>query len=767
MIETQYTWIKETPADAKAVAQLVEELGLPTVVAEFLVRRGYQSPTAAKHYLQPSLDALYAPDQMTDMDKAVKRIMTALERDEHIVVYGDYDVDGMTSTAIMTWALELLGADVEYFVPDRQKEGYGPNLAAYQRLAAKGMQLLITVDNGVTGHDEVAWLQDQQIDTIITDHHVLPAQLPDAYALLHPQNPRGAYPFTGLSGAGVAFKLASALLEAPADEVLDLAALGAVADVMPLIDENRDLVSLGLEAMRLAPRPGIAALLAKAGVDQADIDETTIGFTLAPRLNAIGRLADPMLGVKLLLTEDAKTAKDLAEQVEDLNQERKAVVAEIVTVAEEQARQQDGQVLVLAGHDWHEGVLGIVASHLVETYHKPTLVLNIDHGQAKGSGRSVLDFNLIEALREHQELFTALGGHAGAAGMTLPEENLEGLRQALQTAAHDQGLDLTQKPTLEIAAQVSAADFNAQNYEYLRALAPFGEGNPEPLFEVAVSAVVNPKTMTEGKHIRFTAETAAGSLPVVGFGQGRLFEDLRGQLSDLRIVGKMSANTFRGQTAYQLFLVDSQAQGLTLLDWRTSKLTVQTLAQPATYLFFNQRLYERLKDQIGAQGQAIWIDDAYNYTHLGTVALVDLPESLDQLQTLLQVVPAQRLAPIFYTASPRYLQKIPTKQDYAKVYRFVQSFKNVDLHGQFKAVAAHLGMDVSMLKLIFQVFLEANFVTIENGFLNSNPAPASVNLEATKAFQQFMVQRELEAKLIYSSTSELEALLNNLSKREN
>lgn len=767
MIEAHNTWTKEAPVDSKQVTQLVEALGLPTAVAQFLVRRGYQTPAAAQHYLQPSIAALYDPNQMTGMQTAVDRIMTALDQNEHIVVYGDYDVDGMTSTAIMTWALELLGADVEYFVPDRQKEGYGPNLAAYQRLAAEGMQLLITVDNGITGVDEVAWLKEQHIDTIITDHHALPAQLPEAYAILHPQNPAGPYPFTGLSGAGVAFKLASALLEAPADEVLDLAALGAVADVMPLVDENRDLVALGLEAMRAAPRPGVAALLSQAGISQSEVDETSIGFGLAPRLNAIGRLANPMLGVQLLLTEDEDEAQSLAEQVETLNTERKTLVADILQAAKEQANQQESQVLVLAGHGWHEGVLGIVASHIVETYRKPTLVLNIDQGKAKGSGRSVAGFDLIAALRQHQELFTAVGGHAGAAGMTLPEENLEGLRQALQSAAQDQALDLTQKPTLQIADQLSAVDFNAQNYSYLRALAPFGEGNPEPLFEVALSAVLNPKTMTEGKHIRFTGQTQTGTLPVVGFGQGDLYDDLRGQLTDLRVVGKMSANTYRGQTTYQLLLVDSQAQGLTLLDWRTSKLTQQSLVQPASYVFFNQRLYNQLKDRVGSEGQAIWIDDAYNYTQLGTLALVDLPESIGQLQTLLQVVPAKRLAPIFYTPTSVYLQKIPSKNDYAKVYRFVQSFKNVDLKGQFKMVAAHLEMDVSMLKLIFKVFLEVNFVTIENGFLNSNPTPAPVDLEATKAFKQFMVQRELEAKLIYSSTGELEALLNKLSKQEN
>lgn len=767
MISPHYQWDFPAVANEAAAKEIAETFGVSELVAKILVNRGYDTVETANAFLRPSVEGLYDPFLLHDMDVAISRIMVAIDNGEKIVVYGDYDVDGITSTAIMTWALELMGADVSYYVPNRFKDGYGPNLAQYQRLAGEGMQLLITVDNGVSGRDEVAWLMNNGVDVIVTDHHEMPTELPEAVAVVHPRHPDGAYPFGGLSGAGVAFKVASALLEEPADEVMDLAALGVVADVMELVDENRAIVAMGLANLKEDPRLGLAALLQAAGTNKSDIDSMTIGFTIGPRLNALGRLADATDGVRLLLADDPEEASALAGQIETLNRERQELVATISDEALAQAQTLTADpVLVIADQGWHEGVLGIVASKVVEATGKPAIVLNDEDGQMKGSGRSVPAFDLFVGLDGHRDLLTSFGGHASAAGMTIPTANLQAVRDVLRTEADVQGLTDAGLPEICIAAEVTAKDFSAQNYEQLQVLAPFGEGNPEPLFAVTLNGVQNVKTMSEGKHLRFTASTQMGSLPVIAFGRGPLAEDLAGRFESIKIVGTMSENRFRGDVTYQMMLKDIEAAGSSLLDWRTTRLTRQTLAEPASYIFFNKKHYDQLGPTIQAPSEAIYWEDAFNRTSVGTMAFVDMPDKLSQLADLLKFVPAGRLAPIFYTKSPKYLQKMPSKADFAKVYKFARSFSDVSLRTQYDAIVSHLQIDRNMLTLILQVFSDAKFVIINDGVLNAVPAPQQVVLEEMPSYQRFVAQRELEQQLIYSSTSELETLLTNLSKQE-
>ena len=767
MINSRYQWHFPEVSNQKAIKTLSETFGITELIAKILVNRGYDTVEAANAFLRPELSGLHDPFLLHDMDKAIERLMQAIDSGQKIIVYGDYDVDGMTSTAIMTWALELMGANVDYFVPSRFSDGYGPNLANYQKLAAEGMQLLVTVDNGVSGKDEIAWLMAQGIDVIVTDHHELPEELPVATAIVHPRHPEGSYPFGGLSGAGVAFKVVSALLEEPADEVLDLAALGTVADVMSLTDENRIIVKQGLESLKLDPRPGVAALLAAAGTQLSDIDSSTIGFTIAPRLNALGRLENATTGVQLLLMDEPEEAKPLADHVNALNQERQQLVTKITTAAQEQATQlSEDPVLVVAGENWHEGVLGIVASKLVEQTGKPTIVLNVNGDEMKGSGRSVAAFDLFTALDGHRDLMTTFGGHASAAGMTVPTNNLTALRAALRDEAAQQQLATAQKADMQIATTVTAADFTKENFDNLQVLAPFGEGNPEPLFMLDLRGVNQVKTMSEGKHLRFIAQTDTDQLPVVAFGWGNQASALAGHFSSLQIVGTMSQNSYRGNISYQLMLRDMSAKGAAILDWRTSHLTKQTFSKPVTYVFFKEKHLQQLAAYIDPAAQALMWQDALQMSNIQTMVLVDLPDSLDQLQTLLQTSTPGRLAPMFYVQSPVYLQKVPSKQVFSNVYKFVLSFKDINLQTQFDAMVKHLKISNMTLKLILKVFLEAKFVTIDNGVLNAVPNPTPMKLTQTQTFQRFMAQRDLEQQLIYSTTAELETLLMKLSKQE-
>lgn len=767
MINSRYQWCFPEVSNQKAIKTLSETFGITELIAKILVNRGYDTVEAANAFLRPELSGLHDPFLLHDMDKAIERLMQAIDSGQKIIVYGDYDVDGMTSTAIMTWALELMGANVDYFVPSRFSDGYGPNLANYQKLAAEGMQLLVTVDNGVSGKDEIAWLMAQGIDVIVTDHHELPEELPVATAIVHPRHPEGSYPFGGLSGAGVAFKVVSALLEEPADEVLDLAALGTVADVMSLTDENRIIVKQGLESLKLDPRPGVAALLAAAGTQLSDIDSSTIGFTIAPRLNALGRLENATTGVQLLLMDEPEEAKPLADHVNALNQERQQLVTKITTAAQEQAAQlSEDPVLVVAGENWHEGVLGIVASKLVEQTGKPTIVLNVNGDEMKGSGRSVAAFDLFTALAGHRDLMTTFGGHASAAGMTVPTNNLTALRAALRDEAAQQQLATAQKADMQIATTVTAADFTKENFDNLQVLAPFGEGNPEPLFMLDLRGVNQVKTMSEGKHLRFIAQTDTDQLPVVAFGWGNQASALAGHFSSLQIVGTMSQNSYRGNISYQLMLRDMSAKGAAILDWRTSHLTKQTFSKPVTYVFFKEKHLQQLAAYVDPAAQALMWQDALQMSNIQTMVLVDLPDSLDQLQTLLQTSIPGRLAPMFYVQSPVYLQKVPSKQVFSNVYKFVLSFKDINLQTQYDAMVKHLKISNMTLKLILKVFLEAKFVTIDNGVLNAVPNPTPMKLTQTQTFQRFMAQRDLEQQLIYSTTAELETLLMKLSKQE-
>ena len=767
MINSRYQWHFPEVSNQKAIKTLSETFGITELIAKILVNRGYDTVEAANAFLRPELSGLHDPFLLHDMDKAIERLMQAIDSGQKIIVYGDYDVDGMTSTAIMTWALELMGANVDYFVPSRFSDGYGPNLANYQKLAAEGMQLLVTVDNGVSGKDEIAWLMAQGIDVIVTDHHELPEELPVATAIVHPRHPEGSYPFGGLSGAGVAFKVVSALLEEPADEVLDLAALGTVADVMSLTDENRIIVKQGLESLKLDPRPGVAALLAAAGTQLSDIDSSTIGFTIAPRLNALGRLENATTGVQLLLMDELEEAKPLADHVNALNQERQQLVTKITTAAQEQAAQlSEDPVLVVAGENWHEGVLGIVASKLVEQTGKPTIVLNVNGDEMKGSGRSVAAFDLFTALAGHRDLMTTFGGHASAAGMTVPTNNLTALRAALRDEAAQQQLATAQKADMQIATTVTAADFTKENFDNLQVLAPFGEGNPEPLFMLDLRGVNQVKTMSEGKHLRFIAQTDTDQLPVVAFGWGNQASALAGHFSSLQIVGTMSQNSYRGNVSYQLMLRDMSAKGAAILDWRTSHLTKQTFSKPVTYVFFKEKHLQQLAAYVDPAAQALMWQDALQMSNIQTMVLVDLPDSLDQLQTLLQTSIPGRLAPMFYVQSPVYLQKVPSKQVFSNVYKFVLSFKDINLQTQYDAMVKHLKISNMTLKLILKVFLEAKFVTIDNGVLNAVPNPTPMKLTQTQTFQRFMAQRDLEQQLIYSTTAELETLLMKLSKQE-
>jgi single-stranded-DNA-specific exonuclease len=524
--ETIHAYKAEPFSYAEARA-LSEELGLSEPVAITLVRRGYRTPDEAKAFLDA--DESHAPGEFNSMAAVRQRVLEAVEAGKRITVHGDFDVDGVCATTILVGCLRGLGAECDWLIPDRIADGYGLSAPNVERLAERGTELLITVDCGITAVEEVALARELGMDVIVTDHHQPGSSLPDC-PILHPS--LDGYPFSDLCGTAVAWKLSLALREGSGPDSsladLDLVALATVADVVPLVGENRSLVRRGLAEVRRARRPGIRALLAAARCEPTQLDEGDLAFRLAPRINAAGRLYRADAGVELFLTDDEARAAEIASELSRANSERRATEREVDTAAEAARRELPDELreapgLVLAGEGWHPGVIGIVASRLVERHHRPVVVISLDgEGGGRGSGRSIPGFDLLAALEACSEHLSGFGGHRAAAGLELRAESLDAFRAAF--AAHATSVlepeDL--RRTERIDAMVGGAGLGLDLAEELERLAPFGMGNPGVRLLVPAAQVRDVRAMGEGKHARFSLHSGAHRALGVVFGRARL-----------------------------------------------------------------------------------------------------------------------------------------------------------------------------------------------------------------------------------------------------
>ncbi len=518
-------WKLKQPAPDKAAA-LRAALGAPELVCAVLAARGF-SPEEARRFCTEG-EALSDPMRMAGMEAAVARIHRALDDGERIVVFGDYDVDGVTATALLYTYLDAAGADVYYKLPSREDEGYGLSEEAVRMMAGKGVTLIITVDNGVSAAGPIALAKELGVDVVVTDHHLPPPQLPQAAAIVDPQLPGDESPCKSLSGAGVAFKLAAALDGgSPADMLPfygDLAALGTVADVMQLQGENRTLVKAGLAVLQETDRPGLAALIKTCGLEGKTLTAENVSFGLAPRLNAAGRMDDATDALRLLLCEDEEEAEQMAAALEEQNAARQKAEQEIAEAVEAAVEADPSylsdRVLVVWGEGWHQGVIGIVASRVMERCGKPTIIVSVDaNGEGKGSGRSMEGLPLYDAIAACGELLIRFGGHALAAGLSIAKENLPAFRRAVNAWAARE-VPVFTPPPLEVDAPVQLGTLTPENVAALDMLAPFGSGNPAPLF-LAKDAVVDgvyPAGST-GKHSRLRLRQGGAGMYAVLFGQ--------------------------------------------------------------------------------------------------------------------------------------------------------------------------------------------------------------------------------------------------------
>ena len=548
--------LKVTPYAFAAAAQLATELGCSHVVAQVLVRRGLGEPGAARAFLaageQHSLGA------WPGLAATAWRVLEHVERGSRITIHGDYDVDGVCSTAILVRALRTLGADVDWYLPSRIDDGYGLARATVEKLAARGTNLLITVDCAVTAVEEVALARALGMDVVVTDHHAPRADglLPDA-PLVHPRV--NGYPCADLCAAGVAHKLAQALLNgagedpALADEDLDLVALATVADVVPLQGENRRLVREGLRTLASTRKVGLRALMDVARVDPSGLDEAAIGFRLGPRLNAAGRLYRADAGLELLLTEDRDRAKAVAKELDSVNAERRDVETRIRFEAEALvAEHPEGRALVLAAEGWHPGVIGIVASRIVERHHRPAILIALDGDEGSGSGRSIKAFDLLGGLHASAGHLLRYGGHKAAAGLTIARDEVEAFRAAFVAHADAVLTDEDLVPEVRIDAVAQGDALSLDLAEELQQLAPFGMGNPNVSLLVPAATMSDPRAIGEGRHVSFTLEAGGARSRCVAFGAGDALPVDAGEPADAAV--RLEIDRWNGSVSPKLVL---------------------------------------------------------------------------------------------------------------------------------------------------------------------------------------------------------------------
>ena len=557
---TAKEWVfPKNEADGETVRRLCGAFGLPEAVARVMVNRGLDRVEDARRFLTKDTGCLHDPLAMADMDKAAARIRAAIENGEKITVYGDYDVDGITATALMVRYLRGRGAVADAYIPDRQTEGYGINRGALDKIAAGGTKLVVTVDTGITAVDEAEYAGELGLDMIITDHHECKETLPSAAAVVNPKRPDCPYPFKELAGVGVAFKLVCALdggYGAVLESYGDIVALGTIADVVSLTDENRAIVDYGIKKMNTAPNPGLGAVMNIVSVSKWN-SSAVVSYSVAPRLNAAGRMSSAMTGVELLLTEDAGKAGELALFLDEENRRRQQEESVIFAEAAEMINRQDcfgKKVIVLAKRGWHHGIIGVVASRICDKFNKTCILISVEDGRCKSSGRSVEGFNLFEALSRCGDILEKFGGHAYAAGFSIAEENIPELDRRLNEYA-DEIFEREPAPRLYIDAEIDISDLNLDTVRKTEVLCPYGAGNKTPVFALSEMRISDLRLLSGGRHCRLLCEKEGLRVEAIAFGMGGIANEYGiGDIVDL--AGEMNINYYNGTERVQLVLAD-------------------------------------------------------------------------------------------------------------------------------------------------------------------------------------------------------------------
>lgn len=552
------------------VDRLAKEAGISKLLARIFLSRGVDDPDYIKDFLNPTLDKLNDPFELRDMEKAADRIIKALHNNEKILIYGDYDVDGVTSTSILYDFFSKHNADVCYYIPDRLNEGYGISMVTAEKISDMDIDLIITVDCGITAFEEVKYITDKNIDIIITDHHECRESVPDACAVVNPHRLDCTYSFKELAGVGVAYKLLEALakkmgIQGIERRYLDLVALGTVADVVPLLGENRIIVKYGLSMIEKTSNIGLRSLIKVAGAENREINSFLLSFILAPRINAAGRIGDASRAVRLLTTDDEEEALKIAKELDEQNIYRKqnelAILEEAVNTIETDINLSKEKVIVVAGEGWHHGIIGIVSSKITEKYYRPSILISIDGDAAKGSARSIEGFNLFKALTHCEGILEKYGGHEQAAGLALKPENIDEFRRMINEYADSVLGEDDLVPRMKIDVSITGEDMTIDNCKELKLLAPFGEGNPLPVLRYDNLKVGQIRSVgQDSKHAKIRFDDNGAVIDGIFFNSGDLVE-CYGEADFVDVVCSMEVNSWNGRENVQLNIKDIRPAG--------------------------------------------------------------------------------------------------------------------------------------------------------------------------------------------------------------
>ncbi|MDN4088808.1 single-stranded-DNA-specific exonuclease RecJ [Paenibacillus polymyxa] len=795
MLHSQYRW-KTPEVNLEAAQPLTEELGISPLLSRLLVNRGVTTAGEANRFLYGSVDDVHDPFLLLGMKEAVPRIRQALERGEHILIYGDYDADGVSSTSLMIQLMRFLKASYDIYIPHRSNEGYGLHNHALDWAHQQGVTLVITVDTGISAVEQIAYATSLGIDVIVTDHHEPPAVLPEAYTLINPKLPDCPYPFKGLAGVGVALKLAQALLSEVPEEWFEIAAIGTVADLMPLHGENRTIVRRGIQSMRNTAFPGIRALLHVAGVEISTVTSVNIAFALAPRINASGRLDHAGRAVSLLTTEKEEEADQLAHALDLLNRERQQVVEHIVEQAEQQlaSKLNEGKlpsVIVLAGEGWNVGVVGIVASKLLDRYYRPTIILGIDAetGMCKGSARSIPALDIYSALTDCHELMEHFGGHPSAAGMTLSRDNLELFEERLNCYA---GSILTPEDFIPIAEADMVCrldEVSLQVVEELELLQPFGMGNPSPRFILQGLQLREARKMgREKNHVKLLLEQNGLSLDAIAFRRGDLADFLQ-QQTDIDLLGELSINEWNGKRSLQLMMQDIRVQAPQIFDYRGVSDPLAELERGLR--IFHPSLEERKNDvavlihpssqlrtssSVGAE--SLWLydkdgsvtpsDGRKDTQHsVKSLFVLEPPDTPEQFHALWSTFENVENVFLLHSISERGGRLVsPDRELFKRIYIVLSRMGTqlIDEKAMLPALSRQCSCSVRMLSKVLDIFEDLEFLTRTDGQFRFVSNPPKRDLTASPRYQELYNMAEMERYLLDADTTQMTSWIMSLMK---
>ncbi|SDH57394.1 exonuclease RecJ [Alteribacillus persepolensis] len=764
--KTRWDW---TEICSETWKELQKQLHISALTSKILQRRGYTSAGEAERFIHTDLSFMHDPFKLDGMTKAVERIKRAVENKEKILIFGDYDADGVSSTTIMIMLLKQLNADFGWYIPNRFTEGYGPNIPAFQTAKEEGASLVITVDTGIAAVTEIQAARDMGLDVIITDHHEPPPELPEAYCIINPKKPGCDYPFKELAGAGVALKVAHAVLGYFPEDMLDIFTIGTISDLVPLLDENRAMVKQGLKALASTQRPGLQALKQISGIDSDQIEEDHVGFSMGPRINAAGRMESADPAVHLLMSETIGEAKEWAAVIDALNKKRQQVVNEMTKEAVEEVESNyppdENKVIVVGKEGWNPGVIGIAASRLAEKYYRPVIVLAIDKekNEAKGSARSIEGFDMYKNLSKNRDLLPHFGGHPMAAGLTMKPDDMNELQRRLCEQAETEVDSDIFIPLTKIDVPVELHEVSISALEELRELAPFGVGNPKPVFMIRDTEIASSRKIGSDKnHLKLELTSEASTLDCIGFRLGHIYDNIT-EHAAAHVVGELSINEWNGFRKPQLFLKDMSVQHWQLFDKRKERQHLkewlnQLPDEKTAVCIFQEETYKELEPSLSHKQVCSSFTPSHHTNDVPYVVLADMPVSLTDLQEQLSSFHCvERVYAFFKDRHELYFKPVPTREDFKWYYAFLRKRESFDVGKYGEELAKRKGWLTDSISFMTDVFFELDFVTMNNGVVTVNKSPEKKDLRESSHYQKHIEKSRTEQELLYSTYNDLKA----------